>query len=316
MDKTILNLLFDYRGKISYREFIAGIILLFITLGCHFSIYANHALNMVFTSRFGYEWLSSFTVYNQIMSGFSPQLIPTGFILSYSSFVLALKRMRMINGNCTLSIITGVLNFFFFASLQGLSISASFIENSTMLDMVPKALLITLAVFLVLGIIILLLLSRRGNQEEVDRPEYKEGNKLGIISYIIRLGKLMGFVAIVVLVAGVIIVIEPFIVMSLHGSFFRIFIIAACLIPVIFYIRYTAFRLNDAGVSIGWLAGILIAYVLMVALKIWMGFTACGGYHLYETFFSIALGFYLLAQFIPFLLPSKDEQPVENEQSY
>ena len=80
-----------------------------------------------------------------------------------------------------------------------------------------------------------------------------------------------------------------------------------CLVPVFFYIKYCTYRLNDANISIFWIAGILTIFFIMFAIKIWINLEFTNNFTLfYNTLFSIATSFFVASQCILFFLPTKN----------
>lgn len=304
MDKTILNLLFNYKGRITSREFRAGISIVFMLMGTYMAAFLNHSLNSYFAGRLGGgEWLASNTILNQITSIFTPNLVPVWFIISYSSFVLAVKRNRTLNGNRAMGVVSGVINYLFFASFIAMMLAGAFSADMPRFAHIHASLIYILCIFLVLGIANLVYLCIRRESEM--RHSVSPNGRLDALSYAIKLGNLIA----IGYVGGMII---GFIWARAHFFFFystslRITVGALIIILFFFYVKYSLYRLRDANVSVLWLTGILTAYLVLFGVKIVIYMNSQTYLTVYyDMVFSIAMSFFTLAQYVIFLLPTKN----------
>lgn len=302
MDTTILNLLFNYKGAITSREFRIGITLVIMSMGISVGIFLDGSLSTETVGKAGFSWLREFLLYDRVMHFFVPNLVPVSFVLSYSSFILAVKRVRMLTNNRILAVTSGVLSFLFFSSYMALLMLVMLMNTGTYMQYHVFALSLLLGVlFLIGGVNLVLLCIQKPSEPSI--PSYTKG-RLDISGYAIKLGKLMGIAAVVSVVISAII-------FSFGGVnwFYPVtsFALGGCAIVVLFfYLRYSVFRLRDAGIPVLWLVCILVAYLALFGLKIWLNLyhtsylTLCS-----NTIFSIASSFLTLAQCVLFLLPTR-----------
>jgi hypothetical protein len=315
MDKTILNLLFNYKGTVTYQEFRAGIIILFMLVGCYLCSLLNAALTNFAGAQFGTQWLASYSMYAQIVASYIPNLVPVWFIVSYASFVLALKRMRALNMDRFVAIFSGITNYLFFASfialIMLLMMQYGFATARTeYMAMVTPVLSFIIEGLVVVGLINLIFLCIRRNTEQNNLPQTK--GRLDILGYIMKLGKLMAIITTVSITIGIIIGVVGFSTSNTD----IIYLISGllCIITLVFYITYTIYRLWDAGISVFWLVGIMGGYIALALLRVWMVVKQYHLFYIYNTLFSIAVSFFIAAQFILFLLPTKSNDGIDDKQ--
>lgn len=305
MDKSILTLLFDYKGTISYREFRAGTILLFILTAYSLFSLMHTSFIQILLGRYGADWLAYSVIYQQIISSYIPVLVPVGFIISYSSFVIGLKRMRVFTSHKPSAVYSGIVNFLFYASfialLRFVLYNSSLKVEPDYTSMVTPLIILFMLIFYFVGLINIFLLYRRRRDEIPFFSQVRD--RLSILNYIMKLGKLM---LISVSIALVIAVLSLFLfpLYSLFDSLSIFYIIFGIGISV-FYFRYTFLRMKDAGVSLLWLIGILVVYLIVSTLMLWTGYNQYTSFFYISTLFSIVTSFVLGAQFLLFLLPSK-----------
>jgi hypothetical protein len=306
MDKTILNLLFNYNGTITYREFRAGISILFMLMGTYLIQFFDSVLtNFIVVKIGGYEWFALSETYGQIVSSFIPNFVPAWFIVSYSSFVLTMKRVRMLNNNRTVTVILGIVNYLFFASfvaLITLGISMPGMQLNELYMSIIKPVFYLVIAFLVFGLANLIYLCARRESEYSYFPCQK--GRLDVLTYSVKIGNLIGITIILNIIISVILVLSD---VSLSSKNVQYILLLYSLIIFFFYIRYSICRLKDANISILWLVSILIIYFIMLGLKIWTNVHFMGNLTLcYNTLFAVATSFFIALQYILFLLPTKN----------
>jgi hypothetical protein len=316
MDKTILNLLFNYKGTVTYQEFRAGIIILFMLVGCYLSSLLNAALVNVASSQFGYAWLASFSMYAQVTASYIPNLVPVWFIVSYASFVLALKRMRALDMDRPVAIFSGITNYLFFASFVALIILLLMqygfkTAQKDYMAMITPVLPFVIEGLVVIGLVNLIFLCIRRDTEQNKLPQTK--GRLDILGYIMKLGKLMAVTTTLSIIFVIIIVIMNLITGNIEVIYLTSGVL--CIITLIFYIKYAIYRLWDAGISIFWLVGIMGGYIALAILRVWMAGTQHHLFYIYNTLFAIATSFFIAAQFVMLLLPTKsNDDNMNNKQ--
>lgn len=308
MDKTILNLLFNYKGTVNYREFRAGIAILFMLMGTYLNLFVFNYITTLITAKSGdMMWLGTSNMYNQITNSFTPNLVPIWFIISYSSFVLAVKRVRVLTNKPLVAMAAGILNYLFFASIIALvTLEIYMAEKADLFQFVTPFFIYTIRVLFAIGLIKLIFLCIYKNTEQVS-VSYQP-KRLDASGYAIKIGKLMLISICASFVIGFVL---RFLILQNAISYagLQIISILSSLIILFFYARYSAFRLWDAAVSIWWLVVVAGIYCVLVGLKIWFNQKYQTNFTLYyNTLFAIATSFFVAAQYGLFLLPSKKEE--------
>ena len=311
MDKTIINLLFNYKGTISSREFRAGMSVLFMTLGC----YIYTMLNNIFPNIMMQEtaMIASYSVYGQIISSYIPQMIPIGFILTVPSFLLTFKRARTFFDNKGILILSGILNFLFFSSIVAPMLIASFIGShfsEAITESVFQYMLLACSIILVLGFINIIILALPGKSEpKTTKPTAIVG--LDVLSYTLKVGNLIGISTGIYIILSFLFAMGPafqaaLVLLVTEEKFVYLPLMFLLIILSGFHIKYSVSRLKNAGISVLWLVGVLTGYVVLVAISIWVGFHKHGLIcFVFNTVLLIATNFFLASQYLLLLLPTK-----------
>lgn len=303
MDTTILKLLFNYKGTITAREFRVGMAIVFLLIGVYVDLYLDMNLLNTVAGRTGVSWLIKVSSYGGITQHYAPQLVPAVFIISYSSFILAMKRFRVLSTNRIMGVISGVMNYFFVTSFMALILLGVYSSNTVeeMREIISYLTIISSVLFVIGGAnFVYLILTLVEASSECTYPS----KRLDASGYSIKMGNLMALIAAISLMASVFFeYVSALLVFSFYGQ-----VIAGLLIVVMiaFSLKYMAYRLKDAGVSVLWLVGVLVAYLLFWGLRMVLNLYYPNGWTLcYNTLFSIIKSFFVLAQFTLFLLPTK-----------
>ncbi|WP_294471359.1 hypothetical protein [uncultured Bacteroides sp.] len=258
--------------------------------------------------REGVSFVETMIVYNQMTHFFVPKF-PLLFVISYSSFILGVKRVRMLTRNRAIVIVSGVLNYLFFASSMALMMLAMQMEGERgNMEHYTSTWLFLLYVLFFIGGVNFVCLYIWGASEPITSPSPK--GKLNVLNYGIKVGNLMWIGALISIVMGIalncvgkILLLSPIIPVVAGGS---------SVVLLFFYIKYSVFRLKDAGVSLLWLVCVIVVYLLLLGLKLWLNVYKMGYVTLcYNTIFSIITSFFVLAQFALFLLPTKNCEPCD-----
>ena len=312
MDRTILNLLFNYKGKITAREFRVGNTLILLVIGFFvIALFDGNFFSQTIIEEGSYHYL--YEKFRQVIGNHIPDFVPTGLILTYSSFVLGLKRMRSLSKNCVISILSGVVNYLFYTSLMSFFVLFKMVLKSwdswiEITLLIPYWYIIG-TMFFITGTANLIFLSIMRQSEHSALP--KMSRKLDIFGFALKLERL-----IVILFVLSVIGITFFVALS-PDPFLLIFIVLYIVSPILLlvlllYIKYIIYRLRDAGKSIWWLVGILGGYFILLKLRIRIMDTS-EIFFLFDILYHIVTSFFIASHFLLFLLPSKitkrDEQP-------
>ena len=305
MDKTILHLLFNYKGKITAREFRVGSVVIFLTLGVYLNAMFNGLMTSTIIKYFGTGYYSEYSMSKMFLQSYIPYFVPTGFILAYSTFILAMKRIRSLTENCTATIISSVINYLFYASLTAfIMLLPTFTTFMYSLESKPY-MIISISILLLIGLINFVILSLPGKSEYSKNP--KNRRKLDPAGYALKLGNLIVIIPAIILPIYLIVAINKYV--SYHWGFaftYGISIIAI-LTYLFFYLKYAFYRLSDAGKSCLWIIGIFVTYVILTVLRVYLLRTSSDMFLAFDIFFSIVENIFMALQFVLFLLPSKGD---------
>lgn len=308
MDKSILNLLFNYKGIITHREFRAGITILFLLIVIDIIYMAIYRTTFIPIAEMGLDQQSSFVEYLNVTSSFIPSLIPSSFLLTYTAFILSYKRMRALSEKRFPAVLSGLSNYLFLASIPALLmfvISQTLdysMYNNNRLYLTPTVVTI-IALLFVIGLINIIICAKGGSNPE---PTHSSKGRLDPLSYIMKLGNILGCAsAFVILLTGLTLT-SPILLKYpvLTSIIYRI----AILITLIFYIIYTYRRVKDAGVSVAVFISVMGAYAALIATRYWMISSQHSLLFVFSTLFSTATNLLAAAQFLMFLLPSKNKE--------
>ncbi len=205
MNYKIIKLLFDPRGTSSKKEFLEGVILLFLLALYYISSFLLNNGPNTLIGRQGPEILAA---YMQIKP-LSIPLLPVNFIIFYSSIVLSIKRVKDIGGSLWMGILAGLCIFLFFdgtfikvmtnfALVYG--IGSVEIEESIKIFHLS---ITSLATTLGLAVMITLLVFK---DSKVYEKERKEKGVLTISQFITQLGILCAVAAILSISMGLLFV--------------------------------------------------------------------------------------------------------------
>ncbi len=310
MDKTMINLMFAYKGSINSREFRVGLCILFVSAMAMFGLMSSYMLYYEILSKLDVEnvFIRNFSNFQNLVNTFIPTLIPLGFMLSYSAFVLALKRMRALNAPCGWGILSGVVNYFFFASVPALLRYASFWWDNRV-PMYDEGFqnfgwfLYVLLFLLILGIVNLVILSIRRDES---LPEINLfGQVLNAPTYALQTGNLMAVSAIAMgVLTGILVLIAQFVSQEAVGIFSILFLLLAIFIAVYNFILMIR-RMRDTAYSPAWIAWVFLGYLIVVGLIVLL-------VHLWTPLvmvaFAVVQQFLIAFQFMLFALPSKNSE--------
>lgn len=323
LDNKIFRMLFDPRGIITRREYWAGLILLLmITSASYIEIFFGSFSSMLY-GRNSQETLLFSIYFGGALNMLQPKFIPYIFIFLFCSFVITIKRCRTLGYNRYTGWILGLFTYLLFAGLRtlfyiGMIISSS-INDPSMDDMGIYPAMFYLAgvlvLFVVLGIILIVVLSRK---VELDNTVVISRN-YDSFRYIFDQWKL----GVVYIVIGVVVLLCWSLFSS--GNYHYLDIIGQLTIIQTFlsfvylcvYIAITIRRVQDAGVNIILFLSILFVYIMITGGMVCL-------YYIKEPLFSnskilvfIAQFYYWLVNivtvlcFILIALPSKEVQKTE-----
>ncbi len=205
MNYKIIKLLFDPRGTSSKKEFLEGVILLFLL--AQYSI-GFFLLRSGFDSLIGQQGAETLVTYMQIKP-LSIPLLPVNFMIFYSSIVLSIKRVKDIGGSLWMGILAGLCIFLFFDGTFikvmtnfALAYGIKSVEIEESVRMFHLS-VISLATTIGLAVMIILLVFKGS---KVCEKERKERGVLTISQFITQLGILCAVAAILSISMGLLFV--------------------------------------------------------------------------------------------------------------
>lgn len=306
MDSTLFNLMFRRRGTVSSFEFRAGMAVLLLLVG----VYIGNALDSqyvyrVFAQTGRDRYLDIFAASRIVMS-FTPNLVPVWTIICFASFLMAMKRMLSLGASRTVAVLSGVLNFMFFASMITLLVVFSNMMEGLISPNAPQSglvsgLQIAVAIIFVAGLANGIYMSVRSSTEQWEVPE--SVSRLTPMGFAYFQGRLVIYCC---MVSVAVAVFCRFAGMMYSSSYTpEVLSGILSLICIGIYYKYAVLRLRDADVHAGWLAGATALYVLMAGMRFWMGIEPTELFVFVNFVYSIVLSFYIAGLFSLFLLPSQ-----------
>jgi len=263
----IIDLLFNFKGNISGREYIAMLILIFIGINAYFIpdfLRIHNSVESFPYLRGYYHPVKCFYI----------------FLMVYSSIVISLKRARTKSQPIAWGWIAGIFTYLMFWSWQQivyLSIDSRQIYNN---DKIPLFYIATL----ILGIIFVIVLSIKSNNDE--KTDIKDNYHFTGIDYLIT----YFIIAIFMIIATVLF---PSTVSNYHSSSMLQLMIWIAFLGLLIY--YSIQRIKDAKRSIGW---VFAAYILLIGLVIVYLFTRLA-------FIISIIQYIVFLRFVLVALPSK-----------
>lgn len=306
----MLNLLFNYKGIITHREFRAGIVILFLLIVVEYISMAIYRSFNITIAQMGFDQHISYTEFINTISYFIPSLIPGKLLFSYTAFVLSLKRMRALSKKRFMGVFSGISNYLFFASISSLlmlSITLVLdysIYNNNRLFLTPTLISI-IVLFFVIGFINVIICAKAVHNTETIKSSK---DRLDPITYLIKIGNILGFASVFIILLTGLTLISPVLLNYplLTTTIYRI----ALLITLIIYIFYTFLRVKDAGVPVAVFISVMGVFVSLIAIRYWMISSHHSLLYVFSTLFSTATNLLVAAQFLLFLLPSKNKETI------
>ena len=306
IDKTIIDILFNVNSTITSREFRAGSVVVWLSIGFYMSKMVSNLIFNMYTGYSGMDPLSLHLLFSMVSHYYTPELIPIGFIINVASFILAFKRMRAISGSKVISVLSGSINYLLFTSCLAIPMIGSMSENTYINGSMMSILTVIVLIFIIIGLINLSFLFFY-KTDNIPLPiESQSSGELTIVEYLLKIGKLQ----IASIGAGLIVVslIFFFPYWIIKTDVLKIATIVVIIILVGFHIRYTIARMRDAGISVFWLIGIVAAYLIFLGITFYLPRYYVGKDYLFFTSLIISLivgSIFTACQYSLFLLSSK-----------
>lgn len=308
MDKMVLKLLFNWHGSLTYKQFRGAAVILFMLIGSYFTLMLTGLLANLIMGKLGSEWIASFSTYSRVIESFFPTLVPVGFVLSYSSFIVAFKRMRFLSASRAIRVFSGIVNYLFFASCIAMVMSLGHNLPFSPIEGLMQSVQTIVSIIFFIGLIHFIFLSAAHKGEDGNFPVRMYNGRINIPGYILKIGNLI-LVTVPVVLVVIVLFIEPEGVSFFTDKFGFYVLGGISIITLFFYLKYTIFRLRHAGVSIYWLVGIVGFYSGLILVEIFLVF----GMMKQMVFFSFALidiatRILIAFQYLLFFLPEKAVQ--------
>ncbi len=297
MDKYVIKLLFDYRGKINHQEFRQGIILLFALVVWDRFLFVIHVIPNIIIGRLGVLEL----VQIKAFEFYSIPSLPIVFVLFISSLVLVRKRFNEISNNRLLGLLLGLIVFLFFHTISISTGSNQIFYGTTDLDIPDSSRLfyqLSFGLSIVLGIAIIIYLANVKKTGNIERTM----NNVDIPVFISSIGKLLVSFFIVI---GVICFISIF---YANWQFISIVLAIIFVVYIVLYFRIAIKRSKDAGIGkviVLWGLGVTII-VCCVSLILQLKTSNLIIHQVVGFVVSLIIILFELGNLMLFLLPSKN----------
>ena len=305
----IIDLLFNPSGSIGKRKYRAGfIILLFNTLLIHSSILIGFLYTTMMAHRYIPEDYGKYVLLTALfdMIKIHPQIIPYGFILFFSSFVLSFKRVRSLNMKPLIGLIAGFLtNLFLIALFRLFPLSVFYNEIFQHPRLIhQQELAVITGTILFISLAAILFLSGYGKSEKTNHK--KEMNQLNYVFYI---GKLLIIFCPVILILITLIAFNFLEVIDLSNPLLIIIISIMSILLILFfyfYIRGMVRRIDNAGYRRG--LSLLVYFLFPICMSIltvvFLKAKIAPEQLIYlKYFFDLFFSVFLAFNFIPLILP-------------
>ncbi len=278
MDKSVLHLLFSWKAGIDSRDFRVGLCMLFaclfLTLVSQYgySAYLESILNLSGEQSFSSH---DFVKFENIARPFVPTLAFTsllGLVLIWSSFVLAMKRTRAMGLSCETGILSGTVNFLFFASIRTIINNYSYYVDDFRTQYAYQHHVPWLAYLLftlwVLGVVNLILLAAKRNERYPKSGIF--GRKLDARNYALQKGNLLACLIVAGIAIGALALSAPGFDPGAYRACLLLFgavVIAASACDLILMVR----RMRDTAWSpriIAWVYAIYVPAVIALSFAV------------------------------------------------
>ncbi len=298
-DNQIIRLLFDWRGKITKREFWCGAVIIFfcalhLAEGTVWQEIESIAINKTYH---GEGFMSSTTLIS-LLSQFIPSFFPYGCIVFYSSILICIKRCRALHLNTFLGYIVGISSYLSITSIQAFSHLTQEIDRENPYFNLLVGCILLFFITLFINIIGIIMLSQSTNND----LNYTLNNN-NSIQYIINNGWLiLSYIAICLIMR--------FLRVSMGSDLYLIITAIVYLMYIVIFIFLSMDKLHNAGLSRSLSPLIVVLY--FVSLITYYGLYEYGffigspkAYALGRVETSLATTCMSAFYFILFLLPSK-----------
>ncbi len=272
MQKSMFNILFDFRGEINNRQYRYGIIAIlfsvFVTL--HHSVITVSQTLII--QKLGVESMGRWSINSQLINNFFPSFIPFGFIIFYCSIILTIKRIRSFNRGRIFGVFLGFLTFLAVKSLLTIPILTMLFQRGAFMGINPIFYLITFGIFFLFGLSIVILLSFLkpcNSYGEMQNSKYSFSfyGSLKDFEYVAHMGRLYSWS----FMAGVVFAILAALSVYLHLPKSEIawtlsgLICISIIILCIYYTNISIRRIRDIGLKGRWVPIILLFYIVLMA---------------------------------------------------
>ncbi|GFD92793.1 hypothetical protein HER15_03620 [Tenacibaculum mesophilum] len=314
MNYKIIKLLFDPRETINKKEFLFGIIILFILA---FSLVINFITNISITAFISHKGVQKLATY-QIIQPFTIPYLPINFILFYSSIILAIKRVKDLNSKVWIGVLTGIFIFLFFdVTFLKTTTSTGTLSNLLGVEInneVKNYHLFNMGIYILLGVSSIFILSILKGTKHYVKDVYNKG-RLTIFQFINQLG----FLLIIIFVLSILFI-TLFGIASNNNTlnflnrnmFWQSIILGfTSLLIIMWYLKLVYMRLKNTTFSFLNYFLCFIVYIISLASLIVITYKVDNLNYIntYQTFFSlinIAFSFINLSLF----LLDKDSKPL------
>ncbi|MRT94761.1 hypothetical protein [Ancylomarina sp. 16SWW S1-10-2] len=301
MDKYVIKLLFDYRGKINHENFKQGIIILFSLVIWDRLLFIINIIPNILIERLGVLELAQMKAFKF----YTIPSLPILFVLFISSIVIVHKRFKEISNNSIFGLILGILVFLFFHSISistSTNLLFSGITNFEISNSSRLFYLLSYSTSITLGITIMIFLANAKKNIAVEKSE----NNFGIQLFIRLIGKLLVYFLSGFGVIYLIYIIYP------SWQFVSVSSAVILIVFITLYFRLALKRAKDAGIKNKLTWTILASTIILIAGFLVLSFITRQVviHQLIEFLISAVIIVFEISNVFLFLLPSKDNDNI------
>lgn len=294
INNYLFRLLFDYRGKISHREYVAGFVLILMCISFGLS---NNSIDSLLSAINRYDSNIILTI---LLQNSFPISIPFNFIALYIALNLSIKRCRAISFSPLIGVVMGLVIYLLLPTIftsinikQGMRAIHYGLEGSTNIYFIVAS-----CILLVATLIIFRISYNRYNDYDYSKDEEHEQYQFDSIRCLFYIGSFC-----IYLIAANILL--KYLVMSGMISETRFLFFATSIINIIFFFYICIRRAKDAGINIVIMIATIIGFILLLGGIIYLSFEDRSHAEIYSIILSILVVVYQVGFLIFIGLPSK-----------
>lgn len=300
INNYLFRLLFDYRGEISHREYMAGFV---VALMCIATALSNSygylglsSILLIITRSGAYDYVS-FPVL--LLKGSFPIAIPFNLIALYIVVNLSIKRCRTISFPRFAGIGMGIVMYLLLPTIyliigKLLGNGSNYSQEDTLTTWIVIGAILLFLVLLILGVSN----SKYTDYDTVKDEEYIDSD-FNSIRCLIRIGAFNIYLCL----ANILTI---FLITNGIFDYIRLIFSILTIIGIIFYFYIVIRRGRDAGINTAVIIVAIVAFILILSGIVFLSLMDRDHTEIYNIAFNILIMIYQIGCFVFIALPSKD----------